>query len=78
MNKQLQEFFYDEQDQGHLVFEDFPEYNDLFSQCLALFPNGDLPDKIARLLDLSNCISFAHGLKRGLRLERWAAGPEHI
>lgn len=75
MDKQLQEFFYDEIDRRYLDFETFPEYNDLFSQCLALFPSGDLPDEIARLLDLSNCISFAHGLRQGLKLKRWANRP---
>ena len=72
MNKQLQEFFHDEVDRGRLLFEDFPEYNDLFAKSEALFPNGDLPNEIVRLLDISNCIAFAHGLKLGLKLERWA------
>jgi len=73
MDKQLQEFFYDEVDRKHLVFEDDPEYNALMDKSLALFPNADLPDEIGRLLDISSCISFAHGLKLGLRLKQWSA-----
>ena len=72
MDKQLQEFFYDEQERGRLVFEDSPEYEDLLRQSLSLFPGGDLPRPVFDLLETANCISFAHGLKLGLRLERWA------
>ena len=72
MNKQLQEFFCNEILQEHLIFEDFPEYNDLMDQCLPLFPNGDLPKPLFDLIETANLISFAHGLKLGLRLKRWA------
>ena len=72
MNEQLKDFFYDEIDRRHLDFEKFPEYTELLSQCLALFPGGDLPTEIADLLDTANCISFAYGLKLGLGLNRWA------
>ena len=37
MDNQLKDFFFDEQDRGRLVFEDFPEYNELMEQCLSLF-----------------------------------------
>ena len=72
MDKQLQEFYYDEVERGHLNFEDFPEYNDSMKQSLVLFPSDDLPKQIGQLLDVSNCISFAHGLKLGLKLKAWA------
>ena len=72
MNEQLKEFFYNEQDQGRLDYEADPEYSALLHQTLALFPEGDLPDSLAQLLDISNCLSFAHGLKLGLKLNRWA------
>ncbi len=72
MDKQLQEFFYDEQDRGRLNFESFPEYVDLLGRSVALFPGGDLPDPIFDLMETANFISFAHGLKLGLRLKRWA------
>ena len=74
MDKHLKEFFYDEQDRGHLDFDSDPEYVSLLHQSLSLFPSGDLPDEVVQLLDASNCISFAHGLRLGLRLNRWAAG----
>ena len=73
MDERLKELFFDEQDRGRLVFEDCPAYNDLMEQCLALFPGGDLPDPIFQLLDLSNSLSFAHGIGLGLELSRWAA-----
>ncbi len=73
MDERLKDFFFDEQDQGRLDFEAFPEYIDLLHQSLSLFPDGDLPGEIGRLMDTSNCISFAHGLKLGLKLKRWAA-----
>ena len=72
MEKQIQEFFFDEQDRGHLVFEDDPQYADLLYQSLSLFPDGDLPGPVFDLLETANCISFAHGLKLGLNLNRWA------
>lgn len=71
MDKQLQEFFINEIEQGRLVFEDFPEYNDLIRQSLALFPDGDLPQPIGKLLDTANCISFAYGLRVRQKLKEW-------
>ncbi len=73
MKKQLQEFFYSEQDLGRLVFEDDAEYAALLHQSTALFPDGDLPKPVFDLLETANCISFAHGFKLGLRLTEWAA-----
>ena len=73
MNKQLKAFYFDEVDRGHLNFEAFPEYNDLMVQSLSLFPDGDLPAPVFDLLETANCISFAHGLKLGLRLREWTA-----
>ena len=75
MNERIKEFFFDEIDRGRLVFEDFPEYNDLLQQSMALFPDGDLPVPIGRLLDASNCISFRHGLQAGETLRRWIESP---
>ena len=72
MDEQLKDFFYVEQEQGRLVFEDFPEYNDFLSQSTILFSDGDLPKPVFDLLETANFISFAHGLKLGLRLKRWA------
>ena len=72
MDEQLKDFFYAEQEQGRLVFEDFPEYNDFLSQSTILFSDGDLPKPVFDLLETANFISFAHGLKLGLRLKRWA------
>ena len=75
MDKQLQEFFYDQQDRGHLAFESFPEYNNLMDQSLSLFPGGDLPRPVFDLLETANLISFAHGLRLGLGLREWAGRP---
>ena len=72
MDNQLKDFFFYEQEQGHLVFEDDPEYQALLKRCLALFPGGDLPGPVFDLMEVSNCVSFAHGLGLGLRLRRWA------
>lgn len=72
MNEQIQELYFNEQDQGRLVYENFPEYDDLLQQSLALFPNEDLPKVIFDLLETSNYIAFAHGLRLGLRLRQWA------
>ncbi len=73
MDKQLKELLFDEQDRGHLVLEDDPEYTALLHQSMALFPNGDLPNEIVELLDISNSICLGHGLKLGLRLKQWSA-----
>ena len=78
MDEQLKEFFFDEQDRGRLVFEDNPDYADLLHHSLALFPGGDLPKPVFDLLETANCISFAHGLKLGLRLKRWAKKPSPL
>ena len=72
MDKQLKEFFFDEQDRGRLSFEADPEYADLLHQSEALFPGGDLPDPIFDLLETANVLSFAHGLRLGLKLREWA------
>ena len=72
MDKQLQEFYCDEVERRHLDFEAFPEYNNLMDQSLSLFPNEELPETIFRLIETANCISFAHGLRLGLRLRDWA------
>ena len=72
MNQQLKDFFFDEQDRGRLDFNADPEYVNLLDRSVALFPGGDLPDPIFALLETANCISFAHGLKLGLKLKRWA------
>ena len=72
MDNQLKDFFFDEQDRGRLIFEDSPEYDGLLRQSLSLFPDGDLPAPVFNLLETANCISFAHGLKLGLNLNRWA------
>ena len=71
MDKQLQELYLNEQEQGRLVFEDFSEYVDLLHQSLALFPDKEMPEAVFRLLETSNCIAFAHGLRFGLRLKQW-------
>ena len=73
MDKQLKEFYFDEVERRHLDFESFPEYNNLMDQSLSLFPDGDLPGPVFDLLETANCISFAHGLKLGLRLREWTA-----
>ena len=73
MDEQLKEFFFDEQDRGRLIFEDSPEYDGLLRQSLSLFPDGDLPGPVFDLLETASSISFAHGLKLGLRLREWTA-----
>lgn len=70
MNKQIQELYLNEQEQGRLVYEKFPEYAGLLCQSLALFPDEELPEVIFDLLEASNCIAFAHGLRLGLRLQQ--------
>ncbi len=72
MDKQLKEFYFDEVERRHLDFESFPEYNNLMDQSLSLFPGGDLPRPVFDLIETANLISFAHGLRLGLRLRDWA------
>ena len=78
MDNQLKDFFFDEQDRGRLVFENSPEYNELMEQCLSLFPGGDLPRPVFKLIETANLISFAHGLRLGLRLNRWTGDQSQI
>jgi len=73
MDEQLQALFYSEVDQGHLAFDDDPEYSALMTRSMSLFPNEELPEAVYQLLDTSNRISFAYGIKLGLRMDRWAA-----
>ena len=72
MNEQIQELYLNEQEQGRLVYESFPEYDNLLRKSLPLFPDEELPKVIFDLLETSNCIAFAHGLRLGLRLRQWA------
>ena len=71
MDEQIRELYINEQEQGRLIYEKFPEYDDLLRQSLTLFPGGDLPKVVFELLETSNCIAFAHGLRLGLRLRQW-------
>ena len=73
MDEQVKELFFGEVDRHRLNFDAVPEYGDLLRQSEALFPDGDLPKTIFQLLETANRISFAHGLKLGLKLTRWAA-----
>ena len=73
MNKQLQDLFFHEVSQGRLDFDSDPKYAQQMAQSMSLFPGGDLPGPIFDLLETANCISFAHGLRLGLRLREWAA-----
>ncbi len=75
MNEQIQELFFNEVNRGRLNFDSDPEYARQMAQSSALFPGGDLPQPIFELLESANYISFAYGLKLGLRLKRWAAHP---
>ena len=68
----MQELYLNEQEQGRLVYEKFPEYESLLQESLTLFPDEEMPKTIFDLLETSNCISFAHGLRLGLRLSQWA------
>lgn len=70
MNEQIRELYINEQDQGRLVYEKFPEYERLLQESLTLFPGEELPEVVFRLLETSNCIAFAHGLRFGLRLKQ--------
>ena len=72
MHEQIQELYFIEQEQGRLVYENFPEYDNLLRESLPLFPNEELPKVIFDLLETSNRIAFAHGLRLGLRLRQWA------
>ena len=72
MDTQLKELFYNEQDRGSLDYDADPEYSGLLRQSLALFPDGDLPKPVFALLETANLISFAHGLRLGLKLREWA------
>lgn len=47
-------------------------------QCLSLFPGGDLPRPVFKLIETANLISFAHGLRLGLRLNRWTGDQSQI
>ena len=71
MDKRLQDFFFSEQEQGRLNFDADLKYADLLRQSLSLFPDGDLPNPVFDLMELTNSLSFAHGLKLGLRLREW-------
>lgn len=71
MNEQIQELYFLEQERGRLVYENFPEYEALLRQSLPLFPGEELPKVIFDLLETSNCIAFAHGLRFGLKLKQW-------
>lgn len=73
MEKQIQEFFFNEQEQGRLNFDADPKYAGLLQQSVALFPDGDLPNPVFDLMELTNSLSFAHGLRLGLELREWAA-----
>ena len=76
MEVQLQELYFSEVDSGRLMYEDDPEYErrrQALSSCLdrlEVIPEARdlLWDAVLRFTDQSDLVSFAHGLRLGLRL----------
>ena len=78
MEVQLQELYFSEVHSGRLMYEDDPEYErrrQALSSCLDRLevirdPEARdlLWDAVLRFTDQSDLVSFAHGLRLGLRL----------
>ena len=77
MEVQLQKLYFSEVDSGRLMYEDDPEYErrrQALSSCLERLevirdPEARdlLWDAVLRFTDQSDLVSFAHGLRLGLR-----------
>ena len=72
MVEHLQELYRHEIDQARLNFEADPAYRAYFTQSQVLWEGADMPESLFHLLETSNCLSFSHGFRLGLRLGRWA------
>lgn len=72
MKRYLEALYFMEVDSARLNFERDGRYQKALSQVYSLLGEEDLPAPVFRLLDVSNRISFVHGLLLGLRLRRWA------
>ena len=73
MEVQLQELYFSEVDSGRLMYEDDPEYErrrQALSSCLDRLEviRDPLWDAVLRFTNQSDLVSFAHGLRLGLRL----------
>ena len=68
MEVQLQELYFSEVDSGRLMYEDDPEYERRRQALRDPEARDLLWDAVLRFTDQSDLVSFAHGLRLGLRL----------
>ena len=72
MEVQLQELYFSEVDSGRLMYEDDPEYERSCLDRLEVIRDPEardlLWDAVLRFTNQSDLVSFAHGLRLGLRL----------
>ena len=74
MHEELKELYYREVDSARLDFDRDPEYQEYFTRSKALWKGKDMPEALFGLLEAGNFLSFAHGLRLGMRLSWWGQG----
>ena len=68
MNEQIKALYHLETESSRLDFEQDPDYQLYYTQAQALWEGGEMPSAFFHLLDTSNYLAFAHGLRTGLNL----------
>ena len=68
MEETLRELYIRETSRDGLDFDSDPEYQAYYTQTEALWEGGEMPPIFFHLLDTSNSLAFAHGLRTGLNL----------
>lgn len=68
MNEQIKALCHLETESSRLNFDQDPDYQLYYTQAQALWEGGDMPSPLFRLLETSNALAFAHGLRTGAAL----------
>lgn len=71
MKERLRELYIQEIEASRLDFDADPEYQHYYTQAKALWEEGEMPDAVLRLLDVSDFVAFAHGFRLGMWLAGW-------
>ena len=71
MEEKLKALYIQEVNQSRLDFDRDPEYQMYYTQAEELWEEGDIPPSIFHLLERSDFLSFACGLRLGLELAEW-------
>lgn len=84
MDTRIKELYYSEMESRRLDIDADPDYAqahrrfsehlDRLQECIDYEDNEQLNEEVFRLLEQSDLLCFAHGIKLGMRLALWVQG----